>query len=178
MKNAIILGCLFCLPLKHLSLTSPFGCRVHPIAHQFAFHSGIDLRACHDTVYAVFDGTASVGHDNRLGVHVTVSDSGLICSYGHLSTLFISEGPVVCGQPIAITGATGQVTGEHLHFSIKFNGKYLDPLKFLYQLNLNQYPYEYQFQTPDRPGLRKTKRANQGRHLDLPAQRPTAHYAL
>jgi len=132
---ALILCC--CLPLKHLSLTSPFGYRIHPITNQYRFHSGIDLRAHHDTVYAVFDGTASIGYDDklgifirisaetssvqyndRLGVFVAVHDSNFSCFYGHLSTLLISDGPVVCGQPVAITGATGQVTGEHLHFSI------------------------------------------------------------
>jgi murein DD-endopeptidase MepM/ murein hydrolase activator NlpD len=156
---ALILCC--CLPLKHLSLTSPFGYRIHPITSQYRFHSGVDLRAHHDTVYAVFDGTASVGYDDKLGIFIRISDrkspvqynerlgayiavhdSSLTCIYGHLSILLIGAGPVVCNQPIAVTGATGQVTGEHIHFSIKFKGRYLDPLKFLYQLNLNPYPHE------------------------------------
>jgi murein DD-endopeptidase MepM/ murein hydrolase activator NlpD len=137
---ALILCC--CLPLKHLSLTSPFGYRIHPITNQYRFHSGIDLRAHHDTVYAVFDGTASIGYNNFLGIYIRIINGDLTVIYGHLSTFFTSAGPVACGEPVAITGATGQVTGEHLHFSIKFKDQYLDPLKFLYQLNLNPYPYE------------------------------------
>lgn len=149
-----------CLPLKHLALNSSFGYRIHSVTHLLSFHSGVDLSARHDTVYAVFDGTASVGYDNYLGVFVAVSDTNFTCIYGHLSAILISAGPVTTGQPIAVTGATGRVTGEHLHFSIKYKGQAIDPIKFLYQLNLNQYPYEYQFQTPDRPGRGKTKHAN------------------
>ena len=141
MKTLTLILCC-CLPLKHLSLTSPFGYRIHPITNQYRFHSGIDLRANHDTVYAVFDGTASIGYNDILGVFITITNNDVTCVYGHLSALLIGDGTVVCTQPIALTGATGRVTGEHLHFSIKFNGKYLDPLQFLYQLNLNQYPYE------------------------------------
>ena len=140
--NKLLTGIIFCLPLKHLSVTSPFGYRIHPITHQFAFHNGVDISAHHDTVYAVFDGVASVGWNEYLGLFVSVRDSNITCIYGHLSSLFISDGPVLAGQPIAITGATGRVTGEHLHFSVRYKGLYLDPISFLYQLNLNQYPHE------------------------------------
>jgi len=159
MKVLALLLCCW-LPLKRLSISSSFGYRVHPITHLHSFHSGVDLSARHDTVYAVFDGAASVGYDDYLGLFVTVSDTNFTCIYGHLSTILTSAGPVITAQPIAITGVTGRVTGEHLHFSIKYKRQAIDPIKFLYQLNLNQYHYEYQFQTPDRPGRGKTKRAN------------------
>ena len=141
MKTLLLILCS-CLPLKHLSLTSPFGYRIHPITSQYRFHNGIDLRAHHDTVYAVFDGTAFIGYDHFLGIYIKIINGNLTVSYGHLSALFTCAGPVACGEPVALTGATGRVTGEHLHFSIKYKGHYLEPLKFLYQLNLNQYPYE------------------------------------
>ena len=125
-----------CLPLKNLSLTSPFGYRVHPLTHQYAFHNGIDLRARHDTVFAVFDGTASLGYDEYLGLNIQITNGDLIIIYGHLSALLINTGPVTCGQPIAITGATGRVTGEHLHLTIRYKRQAIDPLKFLYELTL------------------------------------------
>ncbi|MDP9079960.1 MAG: M23 family metallopeptidase [Bacteroidota bacterium] len=133
MRQALMLLCC-CLPLKHLAVTSPFGYRVNPVTRQYSFHNGVDLAARHDTVYAVFDGTASVGYDEKLGVFVSVTDSGLTCTYGHLSAILISAGPVISGQAIAITGATGRVTGEHLHFGIKYKGQAIDPIQFLYQL--------------------------------------------
>jgi len=52
--------------------------------------------------------------------------------YGHLSEIAVlPDEPVMAGQAIGITGATGRVTGEHLHFSIKYQGRELSPLAFL-----------------------------------------------
>ena len=177
MKLFSLLLCC-CLPLKNLSVTSPFGYRVHPITHHYAFHSGVDLRANHDTVFAVFDGTAAIGYNEYLGLSVAVSNGHLTCTYGHLSSILIGAGMATSGQPIAITGATGRVTGEHLHLSISYDGQPLDPLKFLYQFILKSNHYEYKFQTPDRPGRRKTKRADQRRNLHLPTWRPSINYAF
>ena len=131
MKNLYFL--LFCLPLKHLMLTSSYGYRVHPVTGKYAFHSGIDLRAHRDTVFAITNGFAAVAYDQLLGLNVKISDSTFCFIYGHLSQVF-GSGPVLAGTPIGITGATGRVTGEHLHLSIKYQGLYLDPAEFLYEL--------------------------------------------
>jgi len=140
MKGLILLCC--CLPLKHLHVNSAYGYRVHPITKQFTFHKGIDLRANRDTVYAVSGGVASIGYNEMLGVYITISDGRLCCIYGHLSALLIGAGPVACGDPIAITGATGRVSGPHLHLSISYDGQPLDPLKFLYQLTIKSNNHE------------------------------------
>ena len=134
MNNLFTFILCCCLPLKHLTVTSAFGYRIHPITHLFSFHNGVDLSARRDTVYAVFDGTASVGYDERLGLFIAIAGGELTCTYGHLSAILISAGPVTSGQAIAITGATGRVTGAHLHFAVKFRGQAIDPLQFLYQL--------------------------------------------
>ncbi|HEY4196250.1 MAG TPA: M23 family metallopeptidase [Mucilaginibacter sp.] len=135
------------LPLKILILTSLYGYRLHPVTGQYQFHNGIDLRANYDTVYAIAPGIAKANYDYLLGIYITVSDTALSCTYGHLSQI-LACGYVPAGTPIAITGATGRVTGPHLHFSIRYRGKPLDPLKFLYQLTQQQ--HEYQFQTAQR----------------------------
>ena len=111
MKSLYIL--LFCLPLKHLELTSAFGYRIHPITKNYTFHAGIDLRAHRDTVYAIANGFAAVGYDQLLGLNVRITDTSLCFTYGHLSQVF-GSGPVKAGTPIGITGASGRVTGEHL----------------------------------------------------------------
>jgi murein DD-endopeptidase MepM/ murein hydrolase activator NlpD len=129
---ASILCC--CLPLKHLHLNSAYGNRIHPLTGQLKFHSGIDLKARNDTVYAVSGGQGDIGYDDFLGIYIKVHDGPLCYTYGHLSMLLVATEPVTEGEPIAITGATGRVTGEHLHFSISFNGQPIHPLKFLYQL--------------------------------------------
>jgi len=139
--NKLLLYCCF-LPLKHLAITSGYGLRVHPITKQYQFHSGIDLQARHDTVYAICCGVASVGFNERLGLYMKINYGKLCCSYGHLSDVLISDPQVTTGEPVAITGATGRVTGEHLHLSISYYGRPLDPLKFLYQLTIKSNNHE------------------------------------
>lgn len=139
--KSLLISMLFCLPLKQLTLTSPFGYRIHPVTGLHQFHNGIDLRAGRDTVYAVFDGEATVKYDELLGLSVSIRNNELTCIYGHLSALLSTDGEVSAGQPIAITGATGRVTGEHLHFSVRYKNQYIDPLQFLNAL-FNQKNHE------------------------------------
>jgi len=126
---------LFCLPLKNLYITSGFGNRIHPITRHFTFHSGIDLRARHDTVFAIIAGRTTTGFDHRLGVFFKIENENLQIIYGHLSQALIA-GSVQAGDAIGVTGSTGQVTGEHLHLSIKYKKQYVDPIAFLYELTI------------------------------------------
>jgi len=120
------------LPLHHLSVTSGFGFRVHPVTGQYAFHAGIDLRAHADTVFAVTGGKVTAGYNDLIGNYVRVTSGDLQMVYGHLSQIFVLTGDtVVSAEPLAITGATGRVTGEHLHFSVNYHGRSLNPLTFL-----------------------------------------------
>jgi len=132
--------CVICLPLKQLRLTSAYGYRVHPVTGKYAFHAGVDLRAHADTVFAVMDGEANtVAYDNLLGLHITLQHAAVSSVYGHLSQAFVLPGKQVkSGDPIGITGSTGRVTGEHLHFSIRYGTLYINPLTFLYQLLIQQ----------------------------------------
>ena len=61
---ASILCC--CLPLKHLHLNSAYGNRIHPLTGQLKFHSGIDLKARNDTVFAVSGGLGIGRHSGML----------------------------------------------------------------------------------------------------------------
>jgi murein DD-endopeptidase MepM/ murein hydrolase activator NlpD len=132
--NAFLTCCLLFLPLKNLSVTSVYGYRIHPVTGKYQLHSGVDLKAKHDTVYAILDGSVnSSGYDDFLGIYIRLDHTEIQSLYGHLSAVFVSQGETIAaGQPIGITGATGRVTGEHLHFSINYHGKKIDPLKFLY----------------------------------------------
>jgi murein DD-endopeptidase MepM/ murein hydrolase activator NlpD len=132
--------CLVCLPLKHLHINSDFGYRIHPITSKYALHEGVDFKARSDTVYAILNGTVeSVGYDNRLGINIWLLHGQFESVYGHLSRILISaRDSVTAGEPIGITGATGRVTGEHLHFSIRYRHQYINPIKFLYELLIKQ----------------------------------------
>jgi murein DD-endopeptidase MepM/ murein hydrolase activator NlpD len=131
----LLLYCLICLPLKNLQLSSGYGYRHHPVTGKFAFHNGVDLRASHDTVFAVMDGpVASVTYDSLTGICIRLDHGTAETLYGHLSHVLVSPGDTVAaGQPIGMTGSTGRVTGEHLHFSVRCGRHFSDPLEFIYQ---------------------------------------------
>jgi len=132
--------CLLAMPLRHLVLTSGYGYRIHPVTGRFSFHSGIDLRARHDTVFAVMPGRiAFVGYDPVMGVHIRLACGDFSFQYDHLSQVFVLAGDSVnTYAPLGITGSSGRVTGEHLHFSVSYLRKPVDPLLFLKQVT--RYP--------------------------------------
>lgn len=128
------------LPLKHLRVTSSFGNRVHPVTAKDCFHEGVDLRAHRDTVYAAIPGwVASVGYHPLIGIFIKIQNGPLCVIYGHLSMCLVATGDSLAGGvPIAISGATGRVTAEHLHFSIRYYNRYINPLTFLSAALKNQ----------------------------------------
>ena len=132
--------CLVVLPLKKLQVTSSYGYRNHPVTKKNTFHAGVDLRAKQDTVYAILNGDVTkVGFDPLLGIYIKLDHGDIESLYGHLSKVFIAPGEIIpAGDPIGITGATGRVTGEHLHFCISYRHQNLDPMEFLYQILINK----------------------------------------
>jgi murein DD-endopeptidase MepM/ murein hydrolase activator NlpD len=154
--------CLVCLPLKHLKINSAYGYRIHPLTGKYAMHSGVDFRARSDTVYAILDGkVASTGYDDRLGINIWLSHGQLESVYGHLSRVFISvNDSVTAGEPIGISGATGRVTGEHLHFGIRYRHQYINPIKFLYELLKKQENERQEFQETSYPAFGKADSGN------------------
>ncbi|MBS1503554.1 MAG: M23 family metallopeptidase [Bacteroidetes bacterium] len=128
----LLCSCLLALPLHHVSVTSGFGFRMHPVTGRYTFHAGVDLRAHADTVYAVTSGSVAAGYNPFLGNYVRVVSGDLQIIYGHLSQLFVLTGDsVFCAEPLAISGSTGRVTGEHLHFAVSWRGHDINPLLFL-----------------------------------------------
>lgn len=155
----LISFCLVCLPLKHLQINSDYGYRIHPISGKYALHAGVDLKARNDTVYAILDGLVkSIGCDDGLGINIRLAHGEVESVYGHLSRILIArQDSITAGEPIGITGATGRVTGEHLHFSICYRHKYINPIKFLYELLLKQ-ENEQKFQSTSDPAFRQADR--------------------
>lgn len=124
------------MPLENMRVTSSFGTRFHPIDKVEKFHSGVDLRADNNYVFAVLDGTVSdVGHSNGAGNYIKVRHGDFETSYLHLSKTFFSYGDIIyAGDIIAISGNTGKSTAPHLHFAVKENGRYINPIRFLNDL--------------------------------------------
>ena len=67
------------------------------------------------------------------GKHVIIDHGGgLTTLYAHMSELYVSVGQyVVQGEMIGLVGRTGNVTGAHLHFEVRVNGVYMDPIKYI-----------------------------------------------
>ncbi|MFI6697951.1 peptidoglycan DD-metalloendopeptidase family protein [Streptomyces sp. NPDC050509] len=104
------------------------------------YHTGVDFVASTGTtVKAVGAGTVvSAGAGGSYGNQVVIRhEDGMYSQYAHLSSLSVSAGQSVgSGQQIGLSGATGNVTGPHLHFEIRTGPDYgsdVDPLAFLRQ---------------------------------------------
>lgn len=118
------------------SITSYFGPRTAPTAGASSYHQGIDIGVGIGTeVYATEAGTVVNSEYKDLNGNWIKIDhgNGFESLYLHNSQLLVSVGDVVAkGQVIALSGNTGVGTGPHLHFAIKLNGNYIDPLLYKY----------------------------------------------
>ncbi len=119
----------------HGRITSYFGARVHPVSRDEDVHNAIDIAVDEGTcVAAAWDGVVSeTGYDNTKGNYVRlVHKNGSETFYCHCSQILVNEGTVIrAGETIAFSGDTGVSTGPHLHFAVKENGEYVDPLIYL-----------------------------------------------
>jgi murein DD-endopeptidase MepM/ murein hydrolase activator NlpD len=109
-------------------LTSPFG-PAHPL--------GIDIAAPVGTpVYAANSGQVSFVGGNpccSYGYHVIIDHgNGYETLYAHLADFAVGVGSFVnAGDVIGYIGMTGRTTGPHVHFELRRNGVYQNPLSFL-----------------------------------------------
>lgn len=111
------------------TLTSSFGTRWG------RRHSGIDIGADAGTeIYAVKSGRVIFsGIADGYGNYVKLDHgNGLQTAYGHCSALAVNEGDEVKkGQIIAYVGSTGNSTGPHLHFEVRVDGEFKNPLDYV-----------------------------------------------
>jgi murein DD-endopeptidase MepM/ murein hydrolase activator NlpD len=118
-------------PLSRVEVTSNFGQRGRQ------FHEGIDLRAPLGTpVYAAADGVVIYAGSRLRGygnlVVIRHGQTGISTVYAHNSRLFVRRGQRVArGQKISLSGATGHVSGPHLHFEVRSGIAAVDPKQFL-----------------------------------------------
>ncbi|HKJ30398.1 MAG TPA: M23 family metallopeptidase [Balneolales bacterium] len=124
-------------PVKGIIL-SGFGMRYHPIYHFKRMHYGVDFRASVGTpIYATGDGT--ITYAKRMGTYGNLIEInhgfGFQTRYAHLSAFAKGIHPgvkVKRGQLIGYTGATGVVTGPHLHYEIRIHGKPVNPIYYFF----------------------------------------------
>ncbi|CAM5709920.1 MULTISPECIES: M23 family metallopeptidase [Streptomyces] len=101
-------------------------------------HTGVDFHAASGTsVHSVGAGTVvEAGWGGAYGNQVVIRmHDGTYTQYGHLSSIGVSVGQTVTpGQQIGLSGATGNVTGPHLHFEARTGAEYgsdIDPVAYL-----------------------------------------------
>lgn len=98
-------------------------------------HSGLDIPAATGTpVYAAQNGRIALAEPLYLSGNTVVIDHGLglYTSYFHLSAISVKEGDdVSAGALIGRVGATGRVTGPHLHWGLIVNEAKVNPLEIL-----------------------------------------------
>lgn len=124
----------FIAPLTTLVMTYGYGDRT-TAAGNIVSHDGIDLKADAGTpVLSSVDGTVTdTGYDATLGNYVVISDgAGLETVSAHLSEVSVKSGDAVrAGQETGKVGATGNATGNVLHFEVRVNGESVDPSPYL-----------------------------------------------
>ncbi len=99
-------------------------------------HKGLDIAAPSGTdIYASDAGTVidAGWNDGGYGNFVQIDHgNGYVTIYGHASEVYVSAGDVVeQGQLIAAVGTTGDSTGNHCHFEVRYAGAFLDPQEFV-----------------------------------------------
>ena len=116
-------------------ITSTFGGRASPGGIGSTNHKGIDIANSYGTpIYAADGGTVSyAGWMSGYGYLVQINHgNGYVTYYGHNSSLLVSVGQhVYKGQQIARMGSTGNSTGNHCHFEVRYNGVAKNPLNYL-----------------------------------------------
>jgi murein DD-endopeptidase MepM/ murein hydrolase activator NlpD len=123
-------GALTFLPVQ-ARRTSPFGHRPDPIDGSDDFHTGLDLGARAGTPIHAAGGGRVVRAEMVSGYgNMVVIDhgGGLETRYAHMQGFSVKEGDVVQpGTVVGQVGATGRVTGPHLHFEVRRDGHPVDP---------------------------------------------------
>ena len=123
-------------PVSNRKITSQFGYRIHPMTRQLKKHEGIDMKAERgQAIYAAADGKiVEIGYHQFLGNYIKIKHLlGFVSVYGHLEATKVEiNSHIYQGQHIGFCGNSGRTTGVHLHFSIIYKGKYLNPYSFIF----------------------------------------------
>ena len=115
--------------------TSSFGRRSVYNGEPRSPHSGTDFRAGEGTpIMAPSAGTVVLAEELYFSGNVVIIDHGwgLYSYFAHLSVIEVGEGDVVePGQRVGAVGATGRVTGPHLHWTVRLNEARVDPISLM-----------------------------------------------
>jgi murein DD-endopeptidase MepM/ murein hydrolase activator NlpD len=119
-------------PINGARLSSSYGNRKHPILGYTKLHTGTDFAAPRGTpIYAAGNGSVVyAGRKGGYGLYVRIRHNGTYqTAYAHMSGIArgVRKGKRVDqGQVIGYVGTTGRSTGNHLHYEVIRNGKFIN----------------------------------------------------
>ena len=124
-------------PMKGYYSINGFGMRIHPVLRVYRMHEGIDIiNDVGTNVFATADGVVRYAGRTEGGYGAVVDiDHGYGYStlYAHLSHTLVKPGQTVKrGELIAKSGRSGLVSGPHLHYEIRKNGRKQNPVDFFF----------------------------------------------
>lgn len=130
----------FAMPVKNaFRFTSSYGTRRDPKTGGRRMHSGVDFAASLGTpLYATADGIVThAGWQSGYGRLIKIQhEFGIETRYAHLSRLRVKVGQKVSrGDRIGDMGASGRVTGVHLHYEVRVGGKAVNPMIYIKAAN-------------------------------------------
>lgn len=117
-------------------ITERFGRRKNPVTKRWHFHAAVDIggRKRGAPIEATADGIVSYSGWKKYAGRVVIIEhgNGYQTLYAHNHVNLVKVGQVVNrGDVIAHLGSTGRSTGPHVHYSIKKNGKPINPLRYI-----------------------------------------------
>jgi murein DD-endopeptidase MepM/ murein hydrolase activator NlpD len=125
----------FVYPLMTERITSRYGIRKHPVRGVVRHHHGMDLAAKENTpILSIATGKVIfAGYFGAYGNYISIlHDNGYSSHYGHCRIINARIGQnIKAGQLIGTVGSTGVVTGPHLHFELRLQGRSIDPEQFI-----------------------------------------------
>ncbi|MEM8728376.1 MAG: M23 family metallopeptidase [Pseudomonadota bacterium] len=126
----------FASPVKDaFRFTSGYGYRRDPKTGGRRMHKGVDFAASNGTpIYSTGEGVVvKAGWQSGYGRMITIRhDFGIETRYAHLSKIRVQVGQRVSrGDRIGDMGASGRVTGVHLHYEVRVNGSPVNPMTYI-----------------------------------------------
>ena len=113
--------------------TSSFGTReANEIVTKY--HTGVDIANGRGTVIksSVSGRVTQVSSEGDYGNHLKIAVDDIVTLYAHCDKIYVKEGDEIKqGQDIAEIGSTGNSTGNHLHFEIRYQNRYIDPERLI-----------------------------------------------
>lgn len=123
----------FIKPIEGI-ISSGFGARESAYQNVTGYHTGLDIAQEKGTkIKASMGGIVDlVSSQGDYGKHIKIRCNNVTTLYAHCSKIYVKEGQIVAaGDNIAEVGSTGNSTGNHLHFEIRVNDRFVDPSRVI-----------------------------------------------